>query len=505
MRYLIGLDIGTSAIKVGLFDERGQRIGVETEGYELLTPAPDWVEVPAEVYWESFKKSLGRLLDKGGVSNEDIIAIGFSAASETFFCIDKDGHALRNSIVWLDNRATAEAEELSKVITNEELYHVTGQPEMQGVWPASKILWLRNHEPEVFKKTACFLLLEDYFIFRLTGKCCGEGSLWSTSLMIDIQKNSYWAKMLDILGITEEQLPCLSESGTSVGKILPEMAASLHLSEETEVILGGQDQICGSVGAGNVCEGIFTESTGTALASCMTLDELAFDPEEKMPVYRSCLPGKYFISAFGSGGASYRWLKDVLYGSAAANEAGDIYEQMNDEALQAPAGCDGLLVLPHFQGAQAPDADPYAKCSLIGLTLAHSRAHLTRGFLEGVALVLNRMVESCEDMGHPVKEIRSISGGAKSKEWCQIKADICGKKVVTMNTVTDAACLGAAILAGVGTGIWKTPAEAVEAMVYQTAEYEPREENFEIYSDLKRRYRLAMDSMRPLYAAWKND
>lgn len=233
MKLLIGLDIGTTALKAAVFDTAGKLLAVSTQEYDLITPQVNYVEEKGEVYWNAFKHAVADLKEKHPMSEEDEAALAISAQGETIFFLDKDGKDLRNAIVWMDNRAQEEAEFFKEKFGDETCYKVTGQVSFEPCWPASKILWVKNHEPEVFAKTAKFLLIEDYFIYRMTGKFATEGSLVCSSTYWDIIKKEYWPEMLECLGVKEDQLAPVYESGEVVGTIIPEVAEELGLLKKS--------------------------------------------------------------------------------------------------------------------------------------------------------------------------------------------------------------------------------------------------------------------------------
>ena len=503
MRYLLGADLGTTAIKVALFDEKGKKISDSTQEYMLYTPTPLIVELGAEVYWNAFKTGVAESLKQAGVAAEDIVSLSISAQGETLLLLDKDGKPLRNAIVWMDNRAQEESDDLEKHFSNETIHSITGQVAMLAMWPAAKILWLKNHERQVFDDAMKFLLVEDYFFYRLSGKFFGEGSLWCSTIMWDINTKRYWPEMLDYLGVREEQLPEIVESGTPLGKILPEVARELGLSPDTELVMGALDQACGAIGVGNVRVGIFSESTGAALAVVAVVDKPVFDENREMPCFYYGIPDMYMIHAFTTGGIVFKWLRDSFCSEelAIAERTGvDAYAFMDMEAMTVPAGSDGLVVLPHFQGSGPPDSDQKAKGVVYGLSLNHTKAHMIRAFMEAVAMNMCRMIEATSATGIEITEIRSHSGGAKSPVWCQIKADAAGIPVHTMKNTADAACLGAAVLAGVASGIWKSVPEAMDSIVEEDKVYMPDPGNKKVYDNLYNSYKELMAVLKPFVA-----
>lgn len=491
MKYLIGLDLGTTAIKTGLIDETGKTVASNTQEYELLKPYPQWVEQDINVYWEAFTASLKAVLEKAGIEREKIVGLSISAQGETLVPIDREGKPLRKAIVWMDNRAQEEAEELRDQFTDPVIHRVTGQVSMLAMWPAAKILWLKHHQPEVYNNTYKYLLLEDYFLFRFTGHFMAEGSLLCSTIYWDINTKQYWKEMLDYLGVREEQLPEIMESGDVAGNLKADTAAELGLSENLTVVVGALDQACGAIGVGNVEPGIFTESTGAALAICAMSDKPLFDPNRQMPCFYSGIKDMYMIHTFTTGGMINRWFRDTFCQQELSQEEStgiSAYDRMGQAASKVAPGCDGLILLPHFQGSGPPESNQYAKGVFFGITTMHTKAHFERAVLEAVAMTLRGMVEATENMGVSVKEIRSLSGGAKSPIWCQIKADITGRRIVTMKNTEDAACLGAAFLAGTAIGIWPSVADAAKSVTEQARVFEPDPQKHEIYEKTYKMY-----------------
>lgn len=490
MELLVGLDIGTTALKIALFDKKGDLLAVSTQEYSLITPQTNYVEEDPEVYWKAFKDGLDALKNQYPISPADKIALAMSAQGETLFFLDENGKNLRNAIVWMDNRAEEEARDLEDKFGNDICYKVTGQVSFEPCWPASKILWVKNHEPDTFEKTSKFLLIEDYFIYCLTGQYATEPSLVCSSTYWDIINREYWKDMLDYLEIREEQLAPVVESGNTVGKILPEIAEELGIGTDVTICTGALDQAAGAIGAGNIHEGMFSETIGAALAVCVPVSRPVFDPAGKMPLFCFPLEGMYMIHTFTNGGMTQRWFRDKFCNVEMMAEelgCGNAYDMISKQVESVPAGCDGLVMLPHLSGSMAPDSNAKAKGVYFGFTLQHTKAHFMRAIYEALGYILKRNIDSLADMGIHVKEIRSLGGGSKSKVWNQIKADI---NQVTLETVksVEAASLGAAILAGKATGIFENIEEAVDSMVEVKDRTLPREENREVYEEGYRMY-----------------
>ena len=497
---LLGIDLGTTAIKGGLHQLDGSEVARATAEYALLSPSPAVVEVPVTDYWTAFTDVVHSLLRRSGVDRKRITAIGISAQGETLVPVGRDGAALRHAIVWLDNRAQQESAELDDQFGARLIYEATGQPGMLPTWPAAKILWLSRHEPDVFAGSAQFLLLEDYFLARLVGQAVCEGSLVTSTCYWNFRSKQWWPEMLAAIGIDTGRLPPLVEPGTAVGPLLPSVADELGLETRTLVCAGALDQACGAIGVGNVQPGILSENTGTAVALCATLDRAGLDPDLRMPCHYHGIPDTYMFHTFTTGGLVLRWFRDQFCEQdvAAATARGiDAYSLICERAAAITPGADGLIVLPHLQGAMAPDANPDARGVVLGLALHHGRDHLARALLESVAFVIRRNVEVLEELGIRVSSILASGGGARSGLWKQIEADVTGKPV-RVTTQTEAASLGACILAGCGAGLYGSVAEAADSMVSLAATFEPTAANAALYDEAYAIYRAATTALEPV-------
>src|SRR5574341_689135 len=393
---ILAVDLGTTALKCALHDARGRVLAKAAEEYQLITPDPLSVEMEVETYWQAFKAAVAKVLKESAVPPSEIKSLGISAQGETLILVDGAGRPLRRAIVWLDNRAQAEAEDLGERFGHRAAYEITGQVRLVPTWPAAKILWLRRHEPEVVARTAKFLLIEDYFLHRLTGEYACEGSLVTSTCYWNFQTRQWWPEMLAALGIRDDQLPQLRESGVPVGKLRPEVAEELGLSPHTIACTGALDQACGAIGVGNLRPGIFSENTGAALAICATVNQPTLDPTGQMPCHYHGVPGLYMEHTFTGGGMVLRWFRDAFaqVERQVAQASGlDAYDLMGAEAAQVAPGCEGLVMLPHLQGAMAPEANPKAKGVFYGFTLRHGRNHFIRAILEAVGFIVRRNIE----------------------------------------------------------------------------------------------------------------
>lgn len=503
MDYIISVDLGTSAIKTALFDSHGGLLAVSNQEYDLLTPTALAVEMGIDTYWQAFKTGIADVVAQANVDVRKIRGMGISAQGETLILVDDQGEPLRNAIVWMDNRAQTESERLAEAFKGADVYGITGQVSIVPTWPASKILWIREHEHAIFEKTAKFLLIEDYFIHRMTGTYVAEGSLLCSTVYWDINKKCYWKGMLDYLGVSEDQLPEIRESGEPVGNLLPDGAKELGLSPEMVICTGVLDQVAGAIGVGNIVPGVFSECTGSALAIVATVDQSFKDPSGQMPCHYHGMPDTYMAHTFTTGGMVLKWFRDKFFQPEMAEEArtgGNGFARMNQEALSVAVGSDGLVMLPHLQGAMAPENNPKAKGVFYGVTLKHGRGHFVRSILESVSYIVKRNIDVLEAMGISVQEIRCLGGGSKSDLWNQIKADVTGRPTMVMEN-EEAACLGAAIVAGVGVGVFSSMESAVDNMITVKKTYQPNADNVEKYNIYYQKYIDLYNSLVGMYAS----
>ena len=500
--YILGIDIGTTSLKAAVFDHSGVQRAAAVVEYSLLTPNTTFVEAPCEVYMDSVTQCMDIIRKSGQVNTEDITTVGFSVQGETLCLLNDSGTPLKNAIVWMDNRAGEQAEKLRAKFGDELCYKVTGQVSFEACWPAAKLLWVRENEPELWKKVRHILLLEDYIIYLLTGKFVAEGSLLTSTEYWDIRTKKYWPEMLEYLEVDEAWLPEIMESGRLVGTILPQMAEKLGISKKAQIATGCLDQAAGAIGVGNIKPGIFSENIGAALAICVPTAKLTYDENRLMPVHYFATPDTYMMHTFTTGGMCLRWFRDDFCRSEIEMQEAtglDSYYLMDKEADKVAPGSDGLITLPHLQGSMAPDVNLNAKCVFYGATLRHTKAHFIRSIMESLGYIICRNLEAIDSMGLQVEQIRTMGGGSKSDIWNQIKADITGKTLYVTYSSQDTACLGAAILAGVAAGVFESIDSAVASMVKVKKTFEPNPNNREMYLKQYKKFKKLFDSMSELF------
>lgn len=465
-KHLLGVDFGTTALKACLFDEQGNRLASESAQYKLITKG-EFIEFDANEFFNVFSSTVKKITDKFTVD-----AISLDTQGETLITLDKEGKPLMNAIIWLDNRAEKQAQEMLDTFGLEKIYNLTGQAEVPAGYPAPKIKWLKENAPEIFNKADKFLLLEDYIIYRMTGNFSASRSLYSSSLLMNVHTGEYIKEVLEYIGISENQLPTLKESGEVVGEY-----------NGMQVVTSALDQIAGITGAGVVKEGIMSETTGTALAVCAVT--------QKFPPYFEGLKvsayyvkkGLYCLLMWApTAGAVLEWFKSNFCENMSLKE-------LDELADKVPEGAEGLIALPHLCGTVMPENNPNAKGVFFGVELKHTRPHFARAIMESVAYMIKEYVEF---LGVSVDEIRSMGGGARSNLWCSIKTKVLNKKVTTLKE-NETACLGSAIFAGVGVGTFSSVEDAVNKLVQKNLTYNPEKSNYEeIYKDYKKKEKALM-------------
>lgn len=496
MRKLITLDVGTTAVKVGLFNEKLEMLKVIIREYSLETPGAGLVELNPDVYWDNVVAGIRQILKETDTKAEEVVSITATTQGETLIPLDENGAVLHNAVVWLDSRAQEEAEFVASKIEPLEFYAKTGVPEVNGYCPIAKLLWFKNKRPEVYQKAYKFLLLEDFLVYKLTGKCVTNPGLMCTTGYFDIQRNCIWDEILDSCGLDSKKIPEVLPCGVKVAAVSPGAAEELGLTGQTVVTTGAMDQVTGAVGSGNISEGMVSETTGTAMVIAASTANPKLDQLSTVNVYSHAVPGLYLnISMLQTAGVLLKWFRDELCKDLPKDEA---FNLMSDLAGNVPPLSRGLFLYPHYTGIQEPVSDDNARGVFFGLGLDTGRDCMIRALFEGVGYAMR---ENLEFMGLEPDRLVSLGGGSKSDVWCQIKSDICSVPV-DVPMVTEAASLGAAILGGVACGIFKDIQEPL-GLLSMKKSYSPSAENHEIYEDGYRKYKMMYQTFAPLFGKEK--
>ena len=500
-KLFLGLDIGISTVKVALFTGEGELVALESDEY-MIMPEGDAIEADPEIYWAPMARSIRKLLKNWGGAPESIAAVSISSHGETVFPMRADGKPARKALNWMDTRSQPEADELINTLGSQKVLEISGQPEIGPVWPVTKYRWMSKYEPEVVKQSASFLLPEDYILFRLSGQFVGEFTLWASSLVFDIRRKTLSDELLAFAGISAAQIPRLYPAGTAFGNISPECAAETGLSTKTKVVTGALDQVCAAIAAGNVAPGMITESTGSVLALVASVKEPIFDAKTRLPCHLHAVPDTYCMLPWNpTGGLTFKWFKDCFaldLATQAQAEGKDVYDLLTAPAAKVPPCSDGLIMLPHLEGAFYPEFDSQVRAVFFGFTLSHTRAHFTRAIMEAIAYMLRRDLEGLQQLGASARELRVLGGGAKSRLWSQIKADVCNLPVI-IPSHREAAVMGAAMLAAVGIGYYPDIPAAAKVMARPGTCVEPDPANRALYDATFNLYVSIYDALKPLF------
>jgi xylulokinase len=498
---LLGVDVGTTGAKTLLLDERGGVLAAATVDYPLSTPRPLWAEQNPEDWWDATAAGVRRVCEIAGVGGAAIGAVGLTGQMHGLTLLDDASRVLRPAILWNDQRSAPQCRRITEQIGFARLLELTGNPVLPG-FTAPKIVWVRENEPDVYRQARHFLLPKDYVRFRLTGEFATEVSDASGTSLFDVAGRRWSAEMFAALDIPEAWAPRCAESPEISGRVSPKAAASTGLAAGTPVVGGGGDQAAQAIGAGLACEGLASATLGTSGVVFAPTAQPAIDPQGRLHAFCHAVPGLWHVmGVMLAAGGSLRWLRDCL-GDAEKAEAArrgvDPYEVLTEQAATAPPGCEGLLFLPYLSGERTPHPDPHARGAFIGLTLRHGKPHLVRAVLEGVAFGLRDGLELIRAQGIAPREIRASGGGARSPLWRSILADVFLAPIVTLN-VAEGAAYGAALLAGVGAGVFPSVAAACEQTVRAVAVAAPDPSRAASYDRLWRVYRALYPALKPTF------
>lgn len=474
---LIGLDIGTSGVKGVALREDGAVAATATREYPLLTPRPGWAEQNPEDWWRAAVEALRELV---GASDGVVDGIGLTGQMHGAVFLDAEGRVIRPAILWCDQRTGAEAEAMTAAVGEARVREITANPVLTG-FQAPKILWLRRNEPDNFRRVRHVLLPKDYIRYRLTGAFLSEVSDASGTSLFDVPNRQWSNEILATLDLPRDWFPDTVESPTEAGRVSGEAARETVLSEGTPVCGGGGDQAAGAVGAGIVRPGVVSSTVGTSGVVFAYADRPWTDPLGRIHTFCHAVPGAWHVmGVMLSAGGALRWLRDTL-------DYPD-YATMTADAATVPAGADGLVFLPYLTGERTPHKDPNARAVFFGLTLSHTRAHMARAVLEGVAFGLNDSFRIFRELDVPMDEVRAAGGGARSPLWLQIQADVTGLPHRRLN-VDEGPAYGAAILAGVCTGRFSSIPEATDRFLRPISEVAPNPTHRARYEDAYALYR----------------
>lgn len=499
MKYLLGIDLGTSGTKTVLFDERGKRVAADTVEYAMYQPQNGWAEQEPDDWWNAAVKTIRAVLSKSGITSESIAGIGVSGQMHGLVMLDKAGKVLRRSIIWCDGRTGRQCAEITEKLGRERLIGITANPALTG-FTAGKILWVRENEPEIYEKCRHIMLPKDYVNYMLTGEICTEVSDASGMNLLDVTNRCWSQEVLRVLDIDGELLGRMHESVDIIGEVTPLAAELTGLAAGTPVVGGAGDNAAAAIGTGVVSTGKAFTTIGTSGVVFAHSDSVTIDPKGRVHSFCSAVPGAWTVmSCTLSAGLSLRWLRDVCCQaevSAAQEQGTDPYVLMDRLAVTSPPGANRLLFLPYLMGERSPLLDEKARGCFIGLSAMHTKADLIRAVMEGVCYSQKQCVDVLTEMGVPTGDMMVCGGGARSALWRQMLSDVYGCPIKTSAASLEGPALGAAILAGTATGVFSDVTSACGCIVDSDSAVEPAADRVEVYGDFYRLYLRLYPALR---------
>lgn len=489
---VLGIDVGTGGTRAVVVDERGVILASATEEHEAFaSPEIGWAEQSPDDWWRAAKIAIPKAIADSEIKKEQIRSVGFSGQMHGAVMLDDKGSVVRPALIWCDVRTEKQCQELTQKLGWERLIQLTCNPPLAN-FTLTKFLWTRDNEPENWNRVRSVMLPKDYVRFKLTGERATDVADASGTLMLDVARRQWSSETLEAVGIKASCLPSLYESQEVCGQISSAGREATGLAVGTRVVAGAGDQAAGAVGMGIVAPGAVSATIGTSGVVFAATDEPLRDSRGRLHTFCHAIPNRWHVMGVTqAAGLSLRWFRDRFL-TAAERNGSDPYEALAREAATAPAGSDGLLWAPYLMGERTPHLDPNARGALVGLTASHTRAHFVRAILEGVAFSLRDTFSIFSEMKVPVNSIRLGGGGARSALWRQIQADVYAHEVEILEA-EEGAAYGAAILAGVGAGIWSSVDEACNSVLRVKATVRPGPDGVEImnrnYAAYQRLYR----------------
>lgn len=507
MHALLGMDLGTTGVKAALFHaENGNVLSSAFVDYPLYHPRPGWAEQNPADWWQATLTAIRVCLAEGvqhGVQPQDVRGIGLSGQMHGVVLLDEQGQVLRPCIIWADQRSDAECRWMTERVGAARLIELVSNPALTG-FSAPKLLWIRDNEPHIFARARTLLLPKDYIRYLLTGTMAMEISDAAGTCLLDVKHGLWSQDVLAAIEVDASLLPPIVAADAVCGAITEDVARLTGLQVGTPVAGGGADNACGAVGNGVVRAGLALVSIGTSGVVLAHADRPQVDtsgPVPRVHTFNAAVPHAWYLMGVTQGaGLSLRWVRDNIGLAERALEhwlGVDAYDLLAKEAGLAPAGSDGLIFLPYLQGERTPHLDAYARGGWIGLTASHTRHHLMRAVLEGVAFSLKDCFGIIQEQGLSLQQVRATGGGAKSPVWRQIIADILGVELVTTNA-SEGPAFGAALLAAVASGVYPSVQEACAATIHVVERTEPNPATASMYANTYETYRALYPALKPV-------
>ncbi len=490
MKYVIGVDLGTSAVKILLVNQKGEVVQEISRTYPLLQEKAGYSEQNPNDWVEQCVLGLRELVEKFDGDVEDIEGISFSGQMHGLVLLDEDLEPIRNAILWNDTRTTEQCRRIYDVVGEERLLEITKNPALEG-FTLPKLLWVKEHEPGAYAKAKRFLLPKDYVRFALTGKLHMDYSDAAGTLLLHVSKKEWSKEICSRLDIREELCPPLVDSHEEVGTLTPEMASETGLSPRLRVFAGGADNACGAIGSGILSKGKTLCSIGTSGVVLSYEEDSDKDFQGKVHYFNHGKEDAYYTMGVTlAAGYSLSWFKEVFAGD-------ESFEQLLAGVDTVTPGANGLIFTPYLVGERTPHADAMIRASFIGMDSAHERKHFVRAVLEGITFSLQESIELFRNSGKEINSIISIGGGAKSDAWLQMQADIFQADVVKLSSEQGPG-MGAAMLAAYGSGWFDTLEDCAHAFLQTADTYQPNPENVLIYRELFKVYKEVYNQTKSL-------
>jgi len=501
-KFILANDLGTTGNKASLFDQEGKVRASSLSVYKTEYLRPNWVEQNPEDWWQAVCFSTRQLLSAARVNPSQIACITFSGQMMGCVILDRHARPLRNALIWADTRAIPEAEKMIAKVGMETAYRITGHRPSSS-YSAAKIMWVRDHQPEIFAEAHKFVNAKDFIAARLTGVFATDYSDASSTNLYDLQTYDWSPTMLEAAGLDHSVLPELHESTDVVGTVLPSVAEEVGLAAGTPVVIGGGDGSCAAAGAGVVREGSAYNYLGSSSWIAIASKQPIFDPSMRTFTWAHLMRGIYSpCGTMQTAGGSYQWLRDTFCQqekNAAEQLKLSPYELMNLQVEQSKPGANGLLFFPYLLGERSPRWNPDARGVYFGLNMGHTRADIIRATLEGITLNLKVILDALRQQGTQIDAMRVIGGGANGRTWRQIMADIYGIPIRRPALLAEATSFGAALAGGIGVGIYKdwSLAETLTPIIDELA---PNRELAPLYDKMYAIFNRAYEAFEPLYA-----
>ncbi len=496
---LIGLDIGTTGCKACLFDSSGELLGKASREYPVDIPHPGWAEQDATRVWRLARETLAQVIHETG--ERQVAAIGLSVQGEAVMPVDSSGEPLHPVILGMDTRTAEQNAQLVDHYGEETIFEHTGMP-IHTVNTLPKLLWLKQYQPQIWSQAKAFRLYEDFLTQKMTDNALISGCLASRTQVYDLAAGGWWAEALKLLELSPDRLSPIADSGVVAGEMAADLTRQLGLENRPLVTTGGHDQACGALSVGLTRPGLSMVSTGTAEVVEVALESAVVNEtlrRGKISVYKHVVPGLYLSMMLNhSGGLLLRWFRDTfceLEKQTALHHEQDTYDLIFSTCSPDPTS---LFVLPHFSGSGTPRFDIHSKGAILGLTFATTKTDVAKAILEGLTFELHENLEVLKNGGVRIDELRAIGGGARSRVWLQLKADITGIPVVAPR-ITEAAAWGAAMLAGYGAGCFSDLAAAAEQSLSFGQRFEPDRDRVQRYAKRYELYKELYPAVTPLH------